>query len=151
MRFGSSLCEPDGLWTNLPVWRHPNGMTTAMRMLLLATLTAIADQTIEDIQTAIDDSGADIDYDEIGGVLTPKGQLVLEPSMQFSNSQINRLSFTLSLYQAEKTMDESIQEKIDNLKDHISELELRARQLPRAIRKLKAQHRKLRSSEHAPH
>jgi CyaY protein len=30
----------------------------------------IADQTIEDIQTAIDDSGADIDYDEIGGVLT---------------------------------------------------------------------------------
>lgn len=30
---------------------------------------------------------------DIGGVLTPKGQLVLEPSMQFSNSQINRLSF----------------------------------------------------------
>ena len=30
----------------------------------------IADQTIEDIQNAIDDSGADIDYDEIGGVLT---------------------------------------------------------------------------------
>lgn len=30
----------------------------------------IADQTIEDIQTAIDDSGADIDYDEVGGVLT---------------------------------------------------------------------------------
>jgi CyaY protein len=30
----------------------------------------IADQTIEDIQDAIDDSGADIDYDEIGGVLT---------------------------------------------------------------------------------
>ena len=30
----------------------------------------IADQTIEDIQEAIDDSGADIDYDEIGGVLT---------------------------------------------------------------------------------
>jgi CyaY protein len=29
-----------------------------------------ADQTIEDIQTAIDDSGADIDYDEVGGVLT---------------------------------------------------------------------------------
>ena len=29
-----------------------------------------ADQTIEDIQDAIDNSGADIDYDEIGGVLT---------------------------------------------------------------------------------
>jgi CyaY protein len=30
----------------------------------------IADQTIDDIQDAIDASGADIDYDEIGGVLT---------------------------------------------------------------------------------
>ena len=30
----------------------------------------IAEQTLEDIQAAIDDSGADIDYDEIGGVLT---------------------------------------------------------------------------------
>mgnify|MGYP001813539736 FL=1 len=30
----------------------------------------IADQTIEDIQDAIDDSGADIDYEEAGGVLT---------------------------------------------------------------------------------
>ena len=30
----------------------------------------IAEQTIEDIQDAIDDGGADIDYDEIGGVLT---------------------------------------------------------------------------------
>ncbi len=30
----------------------------------------IAEQTIEDIQDAIDDCGADIDYDEIGGVLT---------------------------------------------------------------------------------
>jgi CyaY protein len=30
----------------------------------------IAEQTIEDIQTAIDDSGADIDYEESGGVLT---------------------------------------------------------------------------------
>ena len=29
-----------------------------------------ADQTIEDLQDAIDNSGADIDYDEIGGVLT---------------------------------------------------------------------------------
>jgi CyaY protein len=30
----------------------------------------IAEQTIEDIQDAVDNSGADIDYDEIGGVLT---------------------------------------------------------------------------------
>lgn len=30
----------------------------------------IADETIESIQDAIDDSGSDIDYDEIGGVLT---------------------------------------------------------------------------------
>ena len=30
----------------------------------------LADQTIEDIQTAIDDSGLDIDYEESGGVLT---------------------------------------------------------------------------------
>jgi CyaY protein len=30
----------------------------------------IVDQTIEAIQDAIDNSGADIDYDEIGGVLT---------------------------------------------------------------------------------
>jgi len=30
----------------------------------------IAERTIEDIQDAVDNSGADIDYDEIGGVLT---------------------------------------------------------------------------------
>jgi CyaY protein len=30
----------------------------------------LADQTIEDIQTAIDNSGLDIDYEESGGVLT---------------------------------------------------------------------------------
>lgn len=30
----------------------------------------LADETIEAIQTAIDESGADIDYDEINGVLT---------------------------------------------------------------------------------
>ena len=30
----------------------------------------ITDKTIEDIQDAIDESGADIDYDDIGGVLT---------------------------------------------------------------------------------
>jgi len=31
---------------------------------------AIADQAIENIQDAIDDSGADIDYEVVGGVLT---------------------------------------------------------------------------------
>jgi CyaY protein len=30
----------------------------------------IAEQTVEDIQDSIDNSGADIDYDEVGGVLT---------------------------------------------------------------------------------
>ena len=30
----------------------------------------LADETIENIQSAIDDSGADIDYEESGGVLT---------------------------------------------------------------------------------
>ncbi len=35
-----------------------------------AEFQEIADQTIEDIQDAIDKSGADIDYDEVGGVLT---------------------------------------------------------------------------------
>lgn len=31
---------------------------------------AIAEQTLENIQDAIDESGADIDYEEVGGVLT---------------------------------------------------------------------------------
>lgn len=35
-----------------------------------AEFHTIAEETIESIQDAIDDSGADIDYDEIGGVLT---------------------------------------------------------------------------------
>lgn len=30
---------------------------------------------------------------ELGGVLTPKGQVVLEPSLQYSNMQVNRLTF----------------------------------------------------------
>ena len=64
-----------------------------------------------------------------------------------TEEEINRLSFTLSLYQAEKTMDEGIQEKIDGLKERISELEIQVRQLPRAIRKLEAQQRHLRASD----
>ncbi len=35
-----------------------------------AEFQKITDQTIDDIQDAIDESGADIEYDEIGGVLT---------------------------------------------------------------------------------
>ena len=35
-----------------------------------AEFQELADQTIEDIQDAIDKSGADIDYDEVAGVLT---------------------------------------------------------------------------------
>jgi hypothetical protein len=30
---------------------------------------------------------------ELGGVLTPKGQVLIEPSIQFSNSQVNRFNF----------------------------------------------------------
>lgn len=67
-----------------------------------------------------------------------------------TEEEINRLSFTLALYQAEKTLDETIQEKIEGLKNRIAELERQARQIPRAIRKLEAKHRKLRASDHAP-
>ena len=35
-----------------------------------AEFQELADQTIEDIQDVIDKSGADIDYDEVAGVLT---------------------------------------------------------------------------------
>ncbi|MGD9330041.1 MAG: hypothetical protein PVJ53_01950 [Desulfobacterales bacterium] len=66
-----------------------------------------------------------------------------------TEEQINRLSFTLSLFLAEKTIDEPIQEKIDTLKARLSELEAHARRLPRAIRKLEAQQRQLRSSDQA--
>lgn len=63
-----------------------------------------------------------------------------------TEEEINRLSFTLSLYQAEKSMDEAVLEKIERLKDRIAELEAQARQLPRAIRQLEARRRRLRSS-----
>lgn len=64
-----------------------------------------------------------------------------------TEEEINRLSFTLSLYQAEKALDESILEKIDSLKNRISELEVQVRQLPRTIRRLEAKHRRLRASD----
>lgn len=65
-----------------------------------------------------------------------------------AEEEINRLSFTLSLYQAEKSLDEEVLEKVEALKDRIAELENQARQLPRAIRKLEAQQRRLRASGH---
>jgi len=64
-----------------------------------------------------------------------------------TEEEINRLSFTLTLYQAEKSLDEAVHEKIMGLKGRISELEAQVRKLPRAIRKLEAQHRQLRSSD----
>ena len=68
-----------------------------------------------------------------------------------TEEEINRLSFTLSLYQAEKSLDETTQEKIEGLKDRISALEVHVRQIPREIRKLEARQRELRSSEQSPH
>jgi hypothetical protein len=64
-----------------------------------------------------------------------------------TEEKINRLSFTLALFQAEKTMDESILEKIDGLKEQIAALESQVRQMPRAIRKLEAKHRQLQATE----
>jgi cob(I)alamin adenosyltransferase len=63
-----------------------------------------------------------------------------------TEEKINRLGFTLALYQAEKSLDEAIQEKVEGLKGRISELETLARRLPRDIRKLEAMQRQLRTS-----
>lgn len=60
---------------------------------------------------------------------------------------INRLGFTLSLYQAEKSQDEAVQEKVEGLKGRISELQTQARRLPRTISKLEAKQRELRTAE----
>ena len=64
-----------------------------------------------------------------------------------TEEEINRLSFTLALYQAEKPLDETLLEKIETLKSRISELEIQARQIPRTIRKLEAKKRQLRTSD----
>ena len=64
-----------------------------------------------------------------------------------TDEEINRLSFTLTLYQAEKPLDEALLEKIETLKNRISELEVQARQIPRAIRKLEVKQRQLRASD----
>lgn len=67
-----------------------------------------------------------------------------------TEEEINRLSFTLALYQAEKPLDEDLLEKIESLKSRISELELQARKIPRAIRKLEAKQRQLRAADQSP-
>jgi predicted nuclease with TOPRIM domain len=63
-----------------------------------------------------------------------------------AEEEINRLGFTLALYQAEKPLDEDLLVKIETLKSRISELERQARQIPRAIRKLEAKQRRLRAA-----
>ena len=63
------------------------------------------------------------------------------------NEEISKLHFTLSLYQAERGMDENTVAKIDDLKNRISELEDYVSSLPPQIRQLEVQHRKLRRSE----
>ncbi|MDJ0801262.1 MAG: hypothetical protein QNI89_03475 [Desulfobacterales bacterium] len=60
--------------------------------------------------------------------------------------EISKLHFTLSLYQAERGMDENTLAKIDALKIRISELEDTASSLPPQIQQLESQHRKLRQS-----
>ena len=67
-----------------------------------------------------------------------------------TEEEINRLSFTLSLYQAEQSVDESVLEKVEQLKDRIADLEAQARQLPRTIRKLEAQQRRLKGAQSSP-
>ena len=61
--------------------------------------------------------------------------------------EISKLHFTLSLYQAEKGLDEDALSKVDTLKNRISELEDYFSSLPPQIRKLETQHRQLRRSE----
>jgi hypothetical protein len=61
-----------------------------------------------------------------------------------TQEEIGKLHFTLSLYQAEKGVDETTLAKIDDLKNRISALEDYARSLPPQIRELESQHRKLR-------
>jgi seryl-tRNA synthetase len=68
-----------------------------------------------------------------------------------TEEEINRLSFTLALYQAEKPLDEALLEKIEALKERISQLEVQARQIPRAIRKLEAKQRQLYASGQSSH
>ena len=52
--------------------------------------------------------------------------------------EISKLHFTLSLYQAERGMDESTLAKIDDLKSRISQLEDHFSSLPLRIRELES-------------
>ncbi len=61
--------------------------------------------------------------------------------------EISKLHFTLSLYQAERGIDETTLAKIDDLKTRISQLENQFSSLPSQIRELETQHRKLRRTE----
>ena len=61
-----------------------------------------------------------------------------------AQEEVSKLSFTLSLYQAEKGGDENTLAKIDDLKNRISALETYISSLPPQIRDLESQHRKLR-------
>ena len=61
-----------------------------------------------------------------------------------AQEEVSKLSFTLSLYQAEKGIDENTLAKIDDLKNRISALETYISSLPSQIRDLESQHRKLR-------
>jgi predicted nuclease with TOPRIM domain len=63
--------------------------------------------------------------------------------------EISKLHFTLSLYQAERGLDEDTAAKIDDLKSRIGKLETYVSSIPPRIRELESQHRKLRQSARA--
>jgi predicted nucleic acid-binding Zn-ribbon protein len=60
--------------------------------------------------------------------------------------EISKLHFTLSLYQAEKGLDEDSLAKVETLKSRINQLESYIDSLPPQIRALESQHRKLRQA-----
>lgn len=63
--------------------------------------------------------------------------------------EISKLHFTLSLYQAERGLDEDTAAKIDDLKIRIGKLESYVSSIPPRIRELESRHRKLRQSVRA--
>ncbi|MBL0714665.1 MAG: hypothetical protein JJV98_13300 [Desulfosarcina sp.] len=60
--------------------------------------------------------------------------------------EISKLHFTLSLYQAERGMDENTIAKIGDLKSRINKLEIYVSSIPPRIKELESQHRRLRQS-----